>query len=198
MKSEGPSLSYLTRRIIECPDDFVTIADESGGGERVVALIADYVRTTNDYPIQANRYPFFDSLLKLSSTPKNKRFLAALAITVWFLYDEWFLRQPFIGKSGLNVLQADSLAKLAELIKPRQLIEDADRREELARLVLSLLDLRPEGETVAQAMDRLSTLNSVERQRILKETAAAEKRAREIREAMEAKRAQESASRYGE
>jgi hypothetical protein len=44
----------------------------------------------------------------------------------------------------------------------------------------------------------MTTLDSVERQRILRKTLAAEKRAREIREAMARAKAQESASRYGE
>ncbi len=47
-------------------------------------------------------------------------------------------------------------------------------------------------------MDRLNTLDSVERKRILEATLAAEKRAREVREAMARAKAQESASRYGE
>jgi hypothetical protein len=42
------------------------------------------------------------------------------------------------------------------------------------------------------------SLNSIERERILKETAAAEKRAREVREAMARIKAQESVSRYTE
>jgi hypothetical protein len=56
----------------------------------------------------------------------------------------------------------------------------------------------PLGETIEQSMDRKSTLDSVERQRILQETAEAERRAREVREAMARKQALESASRYGE
>jgi hypothetical protein len=51
---------------------------------------------------------------------------------------------------------------------------------------------------LATASDRLASLNSIERKRILQETADAEKRAREIREAMAAAKAQEAASRYGE
>ena len=47
-------------------------------------------------------------------------------------------------------------------------------------------------------MDRKGTLDSVERQRVLQETAEAERRAREVREALARKQALESASRYGE
>jgi hypothetical protein len=51
----------------------------------------------------------------------------------------------------------------------KRLVAGTDRREELARLCLRALGLRPAGETAAQAEDRLATLNSVERRRVLHE-----------------------------
>jgi hypothetical protein len=68
----------------------------------------------------------------------------------------------------------------------------------LARMCLAALGLRPMGETLEQAQDRMSTLDSTERQRLLRATAEAERRAREVREAMARKQALESASRFGE
>jgi hypothetical protein len=44
----------------------------------------------------------------------------------------------------------------------------------------------------------LNSLDSAERDRVLRAVAAAERRAREIREAMARKQAQEAANRYGE
>ena len=60
------------------------------------------------------------------------------------------------------------------------------------------MGLRPKGESIEQANDRRQTLDSVEREGILRATASAERRAREVREAMAKKQALESASRYGE
>jgi hypothetical protein len=76
------------------------------------------------------------------------------------------------------------------------MVGDPDRREELVRVCLAELGLRPRGETVAQAMDRLNTLDSVERKRVVDQTREAEARARQIREAMARRAAQEAAARY--
>ena len=76
---------------------------------------------------------------------------------------------------------------------PEAFVTDPDRREELARLCLKALGLRPAGETIAQAEDRLATLNSVERESVRKATAAAEQRAQAIREAM-ARKAEDEAN----
>jgi hypothetical protein len=70
------------------------------------------------------------------------------------------------------------------LTPAEKFISDPDRREELARLCLKGLGLRPAGETEAQAQDRLGTLNTAERQRVIAAARAAEKRAQEIRDAM--------------
>ena len=61
---------------------------------------------------------------------------------------------------------------------------DPDRREELARLCLKDLGLRPAGESLAQAQDRLNTLSSVERQRVIGAARQAEERTRAIRAEM--------------
>jgi hypothetical protein len=84
----------------------------------------------------------------------------------------------------------------AALVNARQWVTDPDRREELARLCLNALGLRPAGESRAEARDRLNTVSSVERRRVLHATRAAELRAAEIREAMRKKAAEEAAARY--
>lgn len=62
------------------------------------------------------------------------------------------------------------------------------------RLCLQALDLRPWGETEIQALDRLNTVDSLERKRVMRESLAAHKRAEEIRQAMARKEAEEAAS----
>src|SRR5262249_34173546 len=89
------------------------------------------------------------------------------------------------------------LEELCGLVKASELTTDPDRREELARLCLNSLNLRPAGETRAQAEDRLMTLSTTERQRVLQEARAAEERARQIREAMASRAAAEAAAKYG-
>ena len=85
---------------------------------------------------------------------------------------------------------------LAPRVAARKFVTDPDRREELARLALARLGFRPAGETLAQAQDRLTTLNSAERARVMKAAQAGEQRARQIREALVRKAAEESADKY--
>jgi hypothetical protein len=49
---------------------------------------------------------------------------------------------------------------------------------------------------LAQAADRLNALDSLERDRVIRETRAAEERAQKVREAMAKKKAEEAAARY--
>jgi hypothetical protein len=90
-------------------------------------------------------------------------------------------------------LLSNGLLELAKLNKAPQFVTDPDRREELVRMTLNQLGLRPQGETVAQAQDRLITLSTTERQRVLRAARAAEERAREIRTAMATQAAREAA-----
>jgi hypothetical protein len=128
----------------------------------------------------------------------HQRHLGLLSLALWLFYDPWFSDRKEFAASMWNLLQGDHFQSISQLLKPRTVLSNPDRREELVRVCLSGLDLRPDGETIPQATDRLMSLNSIERERILKETAAAEKRAREVREAMARIKAQESVSRYTE
>jgi hypothetical protein len=75
-------------------------------------------------------------------------------------------------------------------------VSDAERREELARFCLARLGFRPFGETKPQAEDRLTSLSAAERARVLQASRKAEARAREVREALARKAAEESADKY--
>ena len=83
------------------------------------------------------------------------------------------------------------------LVEPRLFVTDPDRREELARLCLDKIGLRPAGESATVARDRMTTLSSVERERVLTETREAQKRIQKIQEAMKRKKAQEAAPAWG-
>jgi hypothetical protein len=86
--------------------------------------------------------------------------------------------------SAIELFLRVELALLAEYALADKFVTDPDRREELARLCLKALGLRPAGETEAQAQDRLTTLSTAERQRVIKAAQEAEDRARKIREEM--------------
>jgi hypothetical protein len=198
MNSEGPSLAAMTHRLAECPEDFLNICDHANGSTCVAALLADFFRRYNDAnPLQEDD-PFIKKLTSAKFTAQHQRHLGLLSLAVWLFYDPWFGNRKGFAAAIWQMLRSDNYQAISQLLKPRLVLSHPDRREELARICLSGLDLRPEGETIAQATDRLMSLNSIERERILRETAAAEKRAREVREAMARAKAQESVSRYTE
>lgn len=194
MKHEGPPLELLLRRLAECPPDFLlSPSRHHDSGIDVAAILCDHLRSvTKELAPESEQHA--GNTLAQASKPLQQ----LLAITAWLLHDDWFLTRSDLVPKTWNLWQSTELSDLARMIKPQVLIGDADRREELVRLCLSQLDLRPLGETVEQATDRLNTLDSSERAKVLRKTAASERRAREIREAMMRKAALESASRYGE
>lgn len=189
MPPEGPEIERLVRRLAECPGEFLATAD---GAPDYIAVVCDHMRRmTPETP--PDRSPALAVLRKVG--PAH---LELIAVACWMLHDDWFLDRPDLAPGMWALFVSDALKRLAELVKPAAFVTDPDRREELARTCLKSLALAPKGETPSEAADRLTALDSVERHRVLKATAAAERRAREIREAMAKKKAQESASRYGE
>jgi hypothetical protein len=187
MPPDGPEIERLVRRLAECPGEFLASAAPDH-----IAVVCDHMRRmAPDAPPE--RSPGLALLRKL-----DPAHLELTTVACWMLHDDWFLDRPDIAPGMWALLVSDALKRLAELIKPAAFVTDPDRREELARVCLKSLAVVPKGETAAQAADRLTALDSVERHRVLKATAAAERRAREIREAMAGKKAEESVSRYGE
>jgi hypothetical protein len=94
----------------------------------------------------------------------------------------------------MAMLLSQGLETLAAAIRAESVVADPDRREELVLFCLKSLGLRPQGETEAQAADRLTALDSVERSRVVRETREAEARAREVRQMMARRAAEEAAA----
>jgi hypothetical protein len=113
----------------------------------------------------------------------------------WLLADEWFQQNKLSAAALLDLIRQGS-AQLGAQVASRKFVTDPDRREELARFSLARLGYRPAGETVPQAQDRMTSLSSAERARVLQASRAAEERARSIREALARKAAEESADKF--
>lgn len=192
MLEEGPALETLTRRLAECPADFLGPPSRPDSeGVHTAAVVGDLVRALGGTVRYEALEPFMPLMPAL--TPNG---LTVVQVVCWLLYDPWFRRQGKFTEPVLRWFLAQDLQDLARLVPALQLTSDPDRREELARLCLVALGLRPQGETVEQAQDRLLTFNSVERDRVLRQTRVAEERARQIREAMARKAAEEAAAKY--
>lgn len=193
MHAEGPQLETLLHRLTECPSEFLQVAaGKKEGGIDLLAVVCDHMRQMSLEPPEL-RADLLDELR--GGSPAR---MGLVSVACWLLHDEWFLSRPELAEGMWKLLVSDEFARLSSLIRPEKFVSDPDRREELVRVCLRSLGMRPKGETPAQAADRLTTLDSAERQRVLRATAAAERRAREVREAMALKKAQEAASRYGE
>lgn len=180
----GPQLDPLLHRLAECPEEFLPPPTQI----EVVALACDHFRAVGR-PI-----PDAQQRRSLAAAPAAAQSL--MSAVLWLLRDEWFLARPELAGASLKFLNSDLLGQLANLVPARTVVRDADRREELVRLCLRELGLKPAGESDAQAADRLTTLDSVERNRVILKTRSAEARARQVREAMARKRAEEAAARY--
>jgi hypothetical protein len=191
LSQQGPNLDALLHRLAECPEDFLVQPHQAKkDGVHVDALVFDLLSDLGmeDIPLS--------DLAAFRSNRKARRGSIRLALVgCWLLHDSWFRGRGDLGPAALQWLR-DGLVELAELVTPETVVADADRREELVRACLAALKVRPAGETKAQAKDRLKSLSSVERARVIRATRAKHERARRLREEMEAERAREAAARY--
>ncbi|MEP7359655.1 MAG: hypothetical protein ABI847_20550 [Anaerolineales bacterium] len=192
MDAEGPPLEALTRRLAECPAEFLAEPRIGASGSiQVAAVVADLARDLGGGPLTRAQAEAF--------TPRtagaHRNWLALVLIAAWLLHDPWFREQRTFGGPAVDFLTAGA-AQLAALAQAPLFVSDPDRREELVRLVLRDLGLRPAGESQAQATDRLGTLNTAERQRVMLAARQAEERSEAIRAAMAQKAADEAAAQY--
>jgi hypothetical protein len=188
MTHEGPLLESLTRRLAETPVDFLAEPHIGRSGQiHVAAVVGDLLSLLGNSHgnLSLGRYAGSDAR-------SDRNWLAVTLLLCWLLADEWFRQAKPKTSDLLRLLEVEA-AELAAQTASKRFVTDPDRREELARLVLARLGFRPAGETVAQAQDRLTTLNSTERARVIQAARAAQERARKIREALVKKAAEESA-----
>ena len=191
MQQEGPVLESLTRRLAETPEDFLAEPRIGQTGRaHVDAVVGDLLQLLNAPPQSGQLARFAGSDARLD---RNR--LAITLLLCWLLSDDWF-RQSNLGATNILALLESGANELAAQVAARKLVTDPDRREELARFALARLGFRPAGETLAQAQDRLTTLNSAERARVLRAARAAEERSRQIRQALARKAAEESADKW--
>jgi hypothetical protein len=190
MTDEGPPLEILLRRLAETPPDFLADpVSERGGVVHVPAVVADVLRMHGATAVD----PGLAELGRGSAPEDDNRRRLAL-IVAWLVAEDWFVgrRDPAAALAAMVSVSKE----LAGLMPASAVVADADRREEVARLALSALSLRPAGESEAFARDRLTTLSTAERVRVLAASRAAEERARAIREALAKKAAAEAADKW--
>jgi hypothetical protein len=180
MNREGPPLETLTRRLAECPPEFLALPRVGETGLiHVDAVVSDLLRELGGAGLSPEAARSFQSRNRKADRAR----LSVALLACWLLHDPWFSERPGFAQPALRLL-GQGLAELAATTAAGNFVSDPDRREELVRVCLRDLGLRPAGETIAQAQDRLGTLNAAERQRVVKAARQAEERAEKIREAM--------------
>lgn len=188
--SSGPPLERLTRRLSECPQDFFGEPLEDGRGSvDVAAVVGDVLSVLGAPPLDEARAR---RLLGEGGASRRNR-LGLVLVASWLLGDDWFGGRGLGGPA--EEFLARGLAEAAGTVRFAEFVSDPDRREELARRALRALGLRPEGETAAQAADRLAALDSVETARTAAQSAAHAARMRKVLDAMRKKAAEEAAAR---
>ena len=194
MMQIGPHLETLTHRLADTPVEFLAEPRIAGVANAqavaVAALVNDILLLHGARAPAASLHGFIGAQVKAD---RNR--LALAMIVCWLLAEDWFTGQQLPQPALLQVL-GEAARELAAATPAHQFTQDPERREELARIVLARLGFRPRDESMAQATDRLSAISGTERRRLLEASRLAEQRAREIREALAKKAAEESADKW--
>lgn len=194
MPQPGPPIELLTHRLSETPSEFLSpVLTSDSKAVNLAAIVSDLICELGGNPLSPAEIGHYGTKDK-----KRDDELRLVLIATWLLHDPWFVARGGLAPAALLFLNG-GLGGAATVVKPAKFVSDPDRREELARLCLAALDLIPAGETELVARDRLTTLSSVERQRVLAETRKAQEaqRQRRIQEEMERRKAAEAAPAWG-
>ena len=185
----GPPLEALLRRLADTPPDFLDDPRVGASGQVFVAAVV------NDLLARGPGRASLAALQRFEGRSADTGRLRMTLVMAWLLADD-ALREQYASRADVLNLLDGTAAELAGLASAMKYLQDPDRREELVRVLLARLGLRPHGETAEQAADRLSALSATERKRLLDASRAAETRAREIREALVRKAAEASADKW--
>jgi hypothetical protein len=186
-----PPLSEWLRWVADLPAPFRALPEGLVGGTvRVRAVVADLFATL--YGANAH-----DSLLRACEARgggKTERhrlgWILAAAHVLWHPT----LRSAPGPRQALERLLVEELAGIAAVVPIDALLTDDERREELVRRVLRAMGQTLPDESVRESEDRLKQVDSIERHRVLAAAATRQQRAREVREAMAKKAAEEAAA----
>jgi hypothetical protein len=191
--NEGPPLPTLLNRLANTPRVFLEMPRiDREGIIHVDAVVSDLLTSLNGQSLTPEEALAFSH----ASEPQDRNRLRLTLLAAWLLHDPWFRAASVNPAAVASWLQSESFAQLAALVRANQAVSDPDRREEFSRRALKALNLRPAGETSAQAEDRLTTLDSMAHQQVLEATRSALRRAEEVREAMRKEAAQRAAAKY--
>lgn len=177
----------------KCPDTYLQPSDFFlENGVNSIALICDTCRmVSNDFL----KYEFnLPTASGLKSVDDNH--WRAIHISAWLLSHPDFVNSPSI-EDKLYHFWFEELVQASRYVKYNEWIADDERAEEMVRLLLHCCEIIPNGENNEEAADKLSSLSSVDRHKVLKESYEAHERIMNIKREMAEKKAREAANTYG-
>lgn len=189
--NEKKDLYSLIHHLKEYPMEFQQLVPDAGNVTIIRALVSDLYRaitgnfSASEPPLKDLEIRYFDE-----NTTRS------IYLGIWFFHHHIFLSQPALLDS-INTFLLRRLPALCFHVKHQQWLEDEDRSEEFIREALAGCGMLIDGETQAEAADRLDGLSTMKRQKVLKETNESLERMKAIRQKMAEQKAREAANVYG-
>jgi hypothetical protein len=186
-----PTLPEFLRWINDMPAAFLEEPRCGGTGKVPVhAVVADLFETYFDARPE-DSLQFGVEPAGADAAERNRlRWVLAACHVMWHPG----LRAQSFTKPVFRKLMIQEMSTLAAAVRFETLLGEQDRQEELVRRILKIAGLLLPGESKADADDRLTQIDSIERQRLIKEAAGKEARAKKVREEMLKKAAAEAAA----
>lgn len=189
---KGPSISYIDLRLSEIPPIFIDKPEIIDGFTTTSIILSDLLYEIEDRPLsRIETDKFFNSI------KSDINHLKIIQIICYILNDNWFRNYFKSNKNKINSIKSflfTDLTEYSKINKAERFVYDGEGREELSRLLFKSLSLIPEGETETEAKDRLVSIDSIERKKVIELSKQSQKRIKELREALERKEAEEAAS----
>lgn len=187
---KGPTIEALTRRLTECPPPFLMTPRMGRMGDiHVGAVVHDLLRAHG----YVTRRGDLDSFRNINAQQQN--WLQLVLVACWLAHDPALRAIDGLASPMLRWLTT-GVREVSKMVAAPQFVNNPDRREELARLLMQATGLLPEDETEEQFLDRLSTVDTIERAHIMAETRAKRERAEQLRKQMAEERARQAAAKY--
>lgn len=181
----------LVTHLRTCPDAFLKPSNLTHkDGLDSVALICD------TYRVVGHNYLRKEFNLPINLTRIDDNHWRAIHISTWLLSHKSFSSTHKL-EDKLNLFWFKDLSRASEYVNFMQWINDEERAEEMVRLLLNRCDIIPTGEEPDEADDKLASLSSAERHKVLTQSYEAHERIMKIKREMAEKKAREAANTYG-
>ncbi len=185
---EKPTISQMIHHIKKCPSEFLRRPIQNKIGEtHTAALVNDLLRSLSNQPTAVATFALDPQSHTLAE-------LHLMQISCWAL------SHPFFSRVDTRLIAGflkTGLKQVAGLVKTESWITDEERAEELARMIFSACNEIPAGESSSEAQDRLTSVDTVNRIKVIEKSRKAMERAKELRRKMAEEKAREAANIYG-